>query len=263
MLITIVIPSFNQASFVQRAIAGILTTREVPVQALVLDAASTDGTVDLLRSIEDPRLTWVSEPDRGQSDAINKGMRRATGDIVTWLNSDDLYVPGALQAVAEAFERHPEAQWLIGRCQIIDENDRVIRRAVTAYKDYRLRRYSYASLLRENYISQMGVFWRRGFGERVAYPNGNLLDESLHYAMDYDLWLRMGRLAEPLILDRVLGQFRVHGGSKTHSNHRAQFEEQQRVVERYWRGSWRERQAHRLHILGARLGYSVLQCFRR
>lgn len=247
MEISIVIPSFQQRGFLSDTLQSICGW-DGPLQVLILDAGSTDGTIDLLRSIDDPRLSWTSEPDRGQSHAINKGMRKATGDIVAWLNSDDLYVPGGLQAVIEAFERHPEAQWVVGRVEIIDERGRVIRPGVTRYKNRSLDRYSYRALLRENFISQMGVFWRRGFGERVAYPNGDLLDESLHYAMDYDLWLRMGKLAEPLILDRVVAQFRLYPGSKSGAVKREQFDEQYRVACRYFGDDRVSRLVHRFNV---------------
>lgn len=252
-------PTYNQLPFIRSAVDSALSDEHKRrFELLILDACSTDGTVDLLRSIDDPRLTWTSEPDNGQSDAINKGMRRATGDIVAWLNSDDLYRPGALASVADAFERHPEAQWLVGDCDIIDAEGRTIREAVTRYKRRRLQRYSYRRLLRENFISQMSVFWRRGFGESVAYPDGKLLDESLYYAMDYDLWLRMGKACDPLILDRTLAAFRVHGGSKTHLDHGAQFREQLAVAKRHAGGDRMSLLWQRVNAWKARIGYRLL-----
>lgn len=263
MNVDVVVPSFNQCRFLRLTLQSILADRAQAVAAVVVDGGSTDGSVELLRSISDPRLSWTSEADRGQSDAINKGMARATGDVVTWLNSDDLYVPGALPAVAEAFERNPAAQWVIGRVEIIDEHGKVIRPAVTRYKNRRLDRYSYRSLLRENYVSQMGVFWRRDFGERVAYPGGKLLDESLHYTMDYDLWLRMGRAAEPVILDRVVAQFRLYRGSKSGAVKREQFDEQYRVASRYFAGDTASRLIHRFNVEKVVWAYRVLRLLGR
>ena len=130
--------------------------------------------------------------DEGQADAINKGLELATGDIVAWLAADDAYAPGALASVAETFASNPHARWLIGRYEVIDESDQVIRPAVARYKERSLRRYSYRALLRENFISQPAVFWRRSFGQDVG-----ALDESLHWTMDYDLWLRMAKLRDP------------------------------------------------------------------
>lgn len=252
-------PTYNQASFIASAIDSVLGQPDTSdIRLTVLDGLSRDGTTDLLQRIDDTRLNWTSEKDNGQTDAINKGMRQATGDIVAWLNSDDLYRPGALATVAEAFDRHPEARWLVGDCDIIDEGGRTIREAVTLYKRRRLQRYSYRGLLRENFISQMSVFWRRGFGESLAYPNGDLLDESLYYAMDYDLWLRMGRACDPLILDRTLAAFRVHGGSKTHLDHGAQFREQYAVAKRYADGDRASLFWQRINAWKARAGYRLL-----
>lgn len=225
---------------------------------VVVDGGSTDGTVELLREITDPRARWTSERDAGQSHAINKGLASVTGAVVTWLNSDDLYMPGALQAVAEGFEKNPAAQWLVGRCDIIDADDRVIREGVTRYKNYLLRKFSYKGLLRQNCISQPAVFWRAEFGRRIGGP-----DQSLHYTMDYDLWLRMGREAKPLILDEVLAQFRIHGASKSGQVNREQFDEQYRVASKYFDGDVISRVAHRFHVEKIVWAYRVMRLLGR
>lgn len=234
MKISVVMPSFNQARFLGEAVRSVLDHKLADgVELVVLDACSTDGSAAYLRSINDPRLTWTSEADRGQSDAVNKGMRRVAGDVVTWLNSDDLYVAGALEKVARAFCARPEARWVVGRVIVVDEDGREFRRGVTRYKNRRLDRYTLRSLLVQNFISQMGVFWRRDFGEEVAYPNGDLLDPSLHYCMDYDLWLRFALRSEPVILDDTVACFRFYRGSKSGAVKREQFDEQYRVASRY------------------------------
>lgn len=229
MKVSIVTPCFNGRAYLGQTADTVLPqSGPFTLEWLVVDGGSTDGSLDYLRSLRDPRVDIVSEPDRGQSHALNKGLSRATGDVVAWLNADDLYAPGALAAVADAFAQHPAAQWLLGRCEIIDAAGRVIRRPVTRYKDRSLRRYSRRALLRENFVSQPAVFWRREFGARVG-P----LDESLHWTMDYDLWLRMAAASEPLVLDRVLAQFRLHASSKTGQVDRRQFDEQYAVARRH------------------------------
>ena len=153
MKISIITPSFNQRAFLTRTAESILSqTGDFELEWIVVDAASTDGTVELLHSLGDPRLTFSSEPDRGQSHAINKGLAVAGGEVVAWLNADDLYAPGALASVVAAFNAHPTSNWLVGRCQIIDEHDRLIRPAIARYKESRLARYSFRKLLRENFI---------------------------------------------------------------------------------------------------------------
>jgi len=208
-----------------------------------MDGGSTDGTVEFLRAANDPRLKWISEPDSGQSAAINKGLGIADGDIVAWLNSDDLYKPGALAAVVEAFKAQPDTSWLVGGCDLIDKDSRPVRASVTRFKKRRLRCFSFRSLLRMNMISQPAVFWRRHFGQSVG-P----LDESLHWTMDYDLWLRMARRQRPLILEQVLASFRVHGASKSRGGGRPQFREGYRVACRYADGDPLGKLAHRLNV---------------
>jgi glycosyltransferase involved in cell wall biosynthesis len=254
--ISIVTPSFNGRRYLEQTSRSILTQRgDFGLEWVVVDGGSTDGTVEWLHSLDgDRRVRWLSEIDRGQSHAINKGLSMAGGDVVAWLNTDDLYTPGALAAVAEQFARNPAAQWLVGRYEIIDAQGRVIRPSVARYKERYLRRYRYRALLRENFISQPAVFWRRAFGQKVG-P----LDESLHYTMDYDLWLRMGREDDPLFLDRVLAQFRLHETSKTGQANREQFDEQYRVACRYFGADRTSRWVHRFNVEKIVWAYRVMR----
>jgi glycosyltransferase involved in cell wall biosynthesis len=258
MRISIITPSFNQAAFLTRTARSILSqSGAFDLQWIVIDGESTDGTKDLLSSLHDARLTWVSEPDRGQSHAINKGLAMADGDVVAWLNSDDLYKPGALGAVASAFSRQPGARWLVGRYEVIDAGDRVIRNSIVRYKDRGLRRYHYRKLLRENFISQPSVFWRRDFGREIG-P----LDESLHWTMDYDLWLRMGSRCDPLILSDVLSQFRLHAQSKSGRVERGQFDEQYQVASRFFANDHLSRFIHRFNVEKIVLAYRTMRALR-
>ncbi|HUB27509.1 MAG TPA: glycosyltransferase family 2 protein [Tepidisphaeraceae bacterium] len=224
------------------------------LQWIVIDGGSRDETLSQLRSIKDSRLQWVSEPDSGQAAAINKGLSMARGDIIAWLNGDDLYTPGALAAAVDAFNANPEAQWLVGRCNIVDEGGQQIRRSISRYKDRLMRNYSFKALLRMNMINQPAVFWRRSFGQSIG-P----LDDSLYYTMDYDLWLRMAKRRKPLILDHVLASFRVHGGSKSHGGCRAQFLEGYRVACRHVAGDTISRWVHRLNVEKVVWGYRALR----
>jgi glycosyltransferase involved in cell wall biosynthesis len=144
MKISIITPSFNQCRYIGQTMNSVLSQAgRFDLEWIVMDGGSTDGTVDLLKGIDDSRVSWVSEPDEGQSHAINKGLSRATGDVLAWLNSDDVYTPGALSHVADAFRDAPERQWLIGRCGIVDQNNRQIRRWISAYKHRRMNRYTF------------------------------------------------------------------------------------------------------------------------
>ena len=210
--ITVITPSFNQARFIERTIRSVLDQDYPNLEYIVIDGGSRDGTIDILRKYEG-RLTWISEMDKGQADAINKGIKRSSGDIIAYLNSDDVYEPGALQTVAEHFSAHPETMWLTGKCRIIDEKDREIRRPITAYKNFLLRHYRYPLLLVTNPVSQPATFWRRDVVEEFG-----LFDENEHLVMDYDYWLRIGKKYPLARLDEYLAAFRVYAASKTSSS---------------------------------------------
>lgn len=226
--ISIVTPSLNQGEFIERTLRSVLEQQgDFDLEHLVIDGGSTDGTQEILQRYAD-RMRVVVEPDTGQANAINKGLRAATGDVVGWVNSDDLLLPGTLDRVARAFRERPELLWLHGRCEIIDEDDRPIRRWLSAYKDYRCRRYSREALLVENFVSQMTVFWRRTAQERVG-----LLDEALRYTFDYDLWLRFSSLSPPFFIDEKLAAFRWYTRSKSGADFEKQFAEDERVFLKY------------------------------
>jgi glycosyltransferase involved in cell wall biosynthesis len=227
-LVSIVTPSLGQAAFVERTVESVLSQRgDFDLEYLVQDGGSTDGTLAILDRYRD-RISLVVEKDAGQADAVNRALRRARGEIVGWVNSDDLLRPGAVQAAVEAFRGRPDALWLHGRCDIVDEHDRPIRRPVVAYKDFRSRRHRMDRLLLENYVSQMTVFFRRSLLDRVG-----LLDASLRYTFDYDLWLRFAAIAPPLYLRRTVAAFRWHTASKSGSSFEAQFAEDHQVFLRH------------------------------
>jgi glycosyltransferase involved in cell wall biosynthesis len=245
MRISIVTPSLNQGRFIERTIRSVLEqTGEFELEYRVQDGGSTDGTLEMLRRYEG-RLHWASEPDRGPADAINKGLARATGEVLAWLNSDDTYCPGALARVAALFHSRPDLLWLHGRCQIVDEQDRPIRSLISSYKHRLSLRYSYRRLLTENFISQMTVFWRREALDRLGAPP--LLDTQLQLAFDYDLWLRLGRLGAPAYIARPTACFRWRPDSLSGARFERQFEEDFQVSCRYagrqrsllWLKRWR------------------------
>jgi glycosyltransferase involved in cell wall biosynthesis len=208
--ISIVTPSYNQAQFIRRTIDSVLDQRgDFELDYKVIDGGSTDGTVEILKSYGD-RLSWISERDRGQVDAINRGLRSANGDVVSWLNSDDVLMPGALDRVVRSFDSNPDAEWLHGRCMIIDEEDREVRKWISAYKHYRSQRHTLESFLTENYISQMTVFWRRRLHDEIGY-----LDPDIRYAFDYDLILRLAQRSTPIYIEDPVACFRWYVTSKS------------------------------------------------
>lgn len=204
-LVTIVTPSFNQARFLEETMLSVLHQDYPHIEYIVVDGGSTDGSVDIIRRYADRLAWWVSEPDRGQTDAINKGFAHAHGEILAWLNSDDTYEPGAVRAAVEALEKHPEAAMVYGDAHYIDENSRVIGRFPAAQTDYRRLRQGYV------HIPQQAAFWRASYWRQVG-P----LDPTFYFAMDYDLWVRLAALA-PLVYipGQVWANFRLHSDAKT------------------------------------------------
>ncbi len=202
--ITVVTPSFNQAEFLGRTLDSILAQEYPHLELIVMDGGSTDGSLDILRAYEN-RVRWFSEVDCGQSDAINRGWKLSQGEIIAWLNSDDIYYPGALQAVGEFFAAHPQVDLAYGDGDFIDREGKVLG-------PYPTREWGYPLLVRsgENYLLQPAVFMRRSLLERVGYLNTNL-----SYVMDFDYWLRAGLSCLVAYLPVRLAALRLHGAAKS------------------------------------------------
>lgn len=174
------------------------------IEYIVIDGGSTDGSVDIIRKYANRLAYWVSEKDRGQTEAINKGFARAMGDILAWINSDDTYEPGAIREAVEWLMAHPDAGLAYGDANFIDDDGNMIGRFPAAQTDYRRLRGGYV------HIPQQAAFFRRDLWQKVG-P----LDPSFFFAMDYDLWVRIAKLAPLLYTRRVWANFRLHGNSKT------------------------------------------------
>ncbi|MEZ6136556.1 MAG: glycosyltransferase family 2 protein [Pirellulaceae bacterium] len=223
--ISLLTPSYNHADFIQRTIDSVLQQQgDFELDYVVLDGGSTDATTRILKGYGES-LRWTSKADGGQIEALNHGLDAATGDVVGWLNSDDMLLPGALQKVAEGFAQNPQAVWLHGDCTIVDRDDKEIRQWVSAYKRYRARRYSRKKLLSSNFISQMTVFWKRTVMHKIG-----MLDSSLTLAFDYDYWLRLSKIADPIYVPSPLAAFRWYPTSKSGGNLRRQCQEDERVA---------------------------------
>ena len=237
--ISIITPSYNQVDFIETTLLSVLEQEYPDLEYIVMDGGSTDGTLDILRKYED-RLQWVSETDRGQAHAINKGLACASGEVTAFLNSDDVYTPGALLSVGRYFVEHPEAQWLTGKCNIIDESGHEMRKSITAYKNFWLGFRSYGVLQVLNYISQPATFWRRGLLAQVGS-----LNEDLRFTMDYEYWLRIGKQHRLHVLRQGLAGFRLYAASKSGGGYEEQFAEELAVCRRF--ASPVTVQLHRLH----------------
>lgn len=209
--ISIITPSYNQAAFLRKTLDSVLDQHYPNLEYIVIDGGSTDGSVDILREYDAKLTYWVSEPDQGQSHAINKGFARATGEIMTWLNSDDVLLPGSLHTVGEIFARYPQIQWLTGQPANLDVHDHL--------RVFPLKTGRFRALIRRGwyhgrglgFIRQEGTFWRRSLWEKV----GASINEAKHYAMDNDLWRRFAQHADLVTVDMPLAAFRSQPKQKT------------------------------------------------
>ena len=201
-LVTVVTPSLNHGRFIRETIESVLSQGYPRIEYLVMDGGSRDGTNEILKAY-DGRLSWVSEPDGGQTQAINKGWRRARGTILAYLNSDDTYLPGAVETAVAALGAHPDAGAVYGEGYHVDEHGGVIER-------YPTEPFDPARLAQTCFICQPTVFLRRDVVERLGY-----LDESRRYCMDYDLWIRLARVSRFVHVPRYLANTRLHAAAIT------------------------------------------------
>lgn len=250
--LSIIMPTLNQAHYLPSALDSILSQQYVGhVEVVVIDGGSTDGSIEILKSYGD-RIRLLSEPDRGQSDAVNKGLSMVRGGIVGWLNSDDLYKPGAFESVYAALQE-PNVHWVFGKVDVIDSEGHEIRRWITRIKNQRLRRLTFAKLLRANWISQMGVFWRRDFQRQVGD-----LELNYHLAMDYDWWLRFWKQSPGTFLDQTIASFRLYAASKSGSAFRRQLDEANAIAVQHAEGGYSaDLFRHRMNRRIIRLAYRI------
>jgi GT2 family glycosyltransferase len=204
-VISIVTPAFNQAHFLERTMQSVLTQNYPALEYIIQDGGSIDGTPALLNRYRDQLAHAESAPDNGQAHAINLGFARATGELMAWLNADDLLLPGALNTVAAYFAQHPQVDVVYGHRVMIDENDDEIGRWILPPHNGKILHWA-------DYIPQETLFWRR----RIWEKSGGYLDESYKFALDWDLLLRFQEAGAKMVrLPRFLGAFRVHPAQKT------------------------------------------------
>jgi glycosyltransferase involved in cell wall biosynthesis len=212
MKFSIITPSFNQACFIEDTILSVLNQNYPDFEHIIVDGGSTDGTVEILKKY--PHLKWVSEKDRGQSDAINKGFRMASGDIIAWLNSDDYYETNIFNLIDEFFSHNKDCKFLYGGITFIDINKNVLATVNGA-------NISYRNLLNNpDIIRQPSSFWHREVIEKIG-----VLNENYHVTMDFDFFLRISKKYKLCYLDKNLSYFRSYSENKTQSLKKKQFNE--------------------------------------
>lgn len=221
--ISIVTPSYNQGQFLEETIQSVLEQNYPNLEYIIIDGGSSDNSVDVIKKYESHLTYWVSEKDNGQTHAINKGLRRATGEILTWLNSDDLLLPCAVSMVADFFERYPDAGFVYGDCHVINENGTLFY--VSKAVPFERNLLFYGRCL----ISQPASFFRRNVLDRIGY-----LDESFDFAMDIELWIRAAQSRIKFdALFYPLAAARVHGKAKTTSERHKMIQQHKIIIARY------------------------------
>jgi len=201
-LVSIITPSYNQGRFIEETIQSVLTQDYPYIEYIVVDGGSTDNTLEVLKKYGD-RLKWISEPDKGQSDAINKGFAMAKGEILAWLNSDDIYLPEAVSRAVDFFCSFPNTGVVYGKAYYTDISGKVIGNYPTGPFDHK-------RLAVTNFICQPATFFRKQALGRVGG-----MDVNLHYSMDYDLWIRLSKEYAFGYVEEFLAAYRLHEDSKT------------------------------------------------
>ena len=183
-LVSIITPSYNQAAFLEKTICSVLEQDYPAIEYMVVDGASKDASIEIIKKYENRLTWWVSEKDSGQAEAINKGLARAKGEYVAWLNSDDYLMPGAVSAAVEALRQNPDASFVYGNVRVVTLDGKVLN--TLTYKDWTL-----VDLMTFHIIGQPAVFMRRSALEKTGF-----LDQSLNFLLDHQLWIRLASVGE-------------------------------------------------------------------
>jgi len=223
-LVSIVTPSYNQGQFLEATLCSVLEQDYPRLEYIVIDGGSTDNTPQMLARYASRLAYWESQPDRGQAHAINKGLQRAQGDFLGWLNSDDMLLPGVVKRVVQVFAQNPQVDVVYGHLERIDASGRLL---LTPRLPKDRVDFDLSQVLGECVVNQPGSFWRRSVMEQVG-----LLDEDLHYSLDYEYWIRLALAgAHFMHLPGTVARFRLSSGSKTVGQTAVMAQEQIHVLE--------------------------------
>ncbi len=201
-LVSIITPSYNQARYLEATIQSVIQQDYPNLEYIIVDGGSADGSLEIIEKYKEKLAWWVSETDQGQADAINKGFRKANGEIIAWLNSDDLYLPGAISSAVELFQKNPDAGVIYGNAVSADADGKLLN-------ELRFSSWGTRDFLQFNIICQPAVFMKRSIVQKIGY-----LDPSYHFFLDHQLWIRLSRETEFIHQPEILAVSRYHQDAK-------------------------------------------------
>lgn len=231
-LISIVIPSYNKVKYVSKTLDSIFKQSYKNFEVIIQDGASNDGTVEIIKKYQKKypkQINLVSKKDDGQLDAINKGLKKAKGEIVTFINTDDTYEKDTLFTVVQYYKENPDSLWFAGKCKIIDEDGNEIAKFWTNVKNILLNINNYSLLLfTSNYLSQPSVFITR-----EAYKKYGPFTGTKKFVYEYDLWLTLGKIKMPVCINKYLSNFRISKDNKVSVYYNELFKYDEKVVKKH------------------------------
>lgn len=245
--ISIVIPSYNKVSYIRATLQSIVDQKYSNLEIIIHDGGSTDGTLEIIKSFAkkySQLFKWESKKDNGQLDAINKGLNKATGEVLSFINADDVFKRGVLLEVGHHFKKYPDTVWLTGYGDIIDKDGKVISPLVTGYKNTLLKINKYSLLLAVNFITQPATFL-----SKKAYEQFGPFTGTKNYVMEYELWLKLGKVRMPNVIKKTLASFRLTADNISSTASRELLGIDYQLVKKYTKNPFLLA-LHKLHNLG-------------
>lgn len=229
--ISIVIPSYNKVDFIDDTLESIFSQKYKNLEVIIQDGGSNDGTLEIIKKYArkyQNKITWESKRDNGQVDAINKGLRKATGDIFTYINADDVYYGQSLEKIGLYFLKNPQTSWVVGQGKVIDENGKEISENISLYKNFLLKMNYYPFLLMVNYLTQPSVFLKKEVYEKYGPFIG-----TNEYVLEYAMWLKLGKICMPAVLPKVLSSFRISKRNISSISYKKVLADDYKLVKKY------------------------------
>lgn len=229
--ISVVIPSYNKAKFIKKTLDSVLNQNYSYLEVIIQDGGSTDGTLEIIKEYQKKYkevISFQSSKDGGQLDAINSGLKKAKGDILTFINADDTFEKDAFFVVSEYYKENPDGLWFAGKGRVVDERDNEIMKLVTWYKNFLLYNNTFYMLLTTNYLMQPSVFLTK-----KAYKKYGPFTGTKNFVLEYDLWLSLSKVKMPIVINQFLSNFRIESTTKTMNMGKNILSEDLKIVKRY------------------------------